>query len=232
MLRLARRSSAIIALLVAGLFTAAPAMAADPSASPSTSAPTAPTGYACLDQKAGYEVSGPCQLTVRVEAICKGDAAYLSYQLTPEGTPDTTATLVWGDPNGTHVTMSDLPLSGTVLWPGTVLDASGTVTDWPGWTQLPDGSWQQGDQWSWVRPTVPLTFQVNPTASVTATYPGVGTGCNPPTTAVLADGGSAVLASTGSNDLAPLALAAGGLVVLGALVLGTRAALRRRSATR
>ncbi|HEY0118829.1 MAG TPA: peptidase [Cellulomonas sp.] len=240
MLRLARRSSAITALLVAGLFAAAPAMAADPSPSatapaPSATAPAGPTGYACLDQKAGYEVSGPCQLTVSVQAICKLDAPYLSYQVVAAGTPNTTASLIWGDENGTNVTMSDLPLSGTVLWPGTVVDPAGNATDWPGWTKLPDGTWQKGDQWDWVRDgAVPLTFHVNPTATITAQYPSAAMPCaNPPTSEVLADDdASAVLAETGSNDLTPLGLAAGGLVLLGALALGARAALRRRSATR
>jgi hypothetical protein len=33
------------------------------------------------------------------------------------------------------------PITGQQLWPGAAVDALGEPTDWPGWTELPDGSW-------------------------------------------------------------------------------------------
>lgn len=223
---------AVVGLVVAGTSASA---AVEPS---STATPTA---YACLDQEDSYGAPGVCQLVVvQAEATCIKDAPYLVYSLRAEGTPNTTATIVWGDPDGQHYTMSDLPLSGQVLWPGAAVDSQGNATDWPGWTLGSDGvTWSQGDEWSWVRPTVPVTFEVNPTAQVAAAYPAESMPCSdPPVTVVSAAGGSVpagpagsttvVLSATGSEST-PLLLTAAGLLLVGSLVLGVRAAMRRRA---
>lgn len=235
MLRLARRTVAVATLLVATLLAAGPAFADDPATSaPATSPSPAATHWACLDEKAGYEPQGPCQLIVDAKTVCKGDAPYLQYDVTALGTPNTTTTLVWGDENGKHYTMSDLPLHGEVLWPGAAVDADGHATDWPGWT-LVDGVWVEHDEWDWVRPQVPLTFHVNPSAQIPASYPEATAPCaNPPTvqTAVLAeDDRSAVLAMTGS-DARHLGLVAAALVVLGGLLIVARSRSRKRTAER
>lgn len=234
MSRLTRRVTAVAALLVVSVMTAGPALADDPTPTPSPSTSAGPTGFACLDEKAGYEVSGVCQLIVlKAETVCRGDVPWLDYSLEPEGTPNVTTTLVWGDENGKHYTMADLPLTGSVMWPGVEVDADGNATDWPGWT-LVDGVWVEHDEWDWVRPQVQLTFHVNPTATITANYPEAIAPCaGPPTTEVLAEGdaeGSAVLAMTGS-DVLHLGMAAAALVALGGVLLlvrrrGHRAAQR------
>ncbi len=231
MVKIARRAALVTVALAAALLTAGPAMAETP---PASSTPTpGPSGYACLNQEAGYAASGVCQLVVlKADTVCRGDLPWLDYSLQAQGTPNTTATLTWGDPNGQHVTMSGLPLTGSVLWPGAVADAHGNAIDWPGWS-LVNGVWVQHDQWDWVRPSVPLTFEVNPSATITAYYPEATAPCaDPPSTAVLADGGSAVLASTGTSDATPLMAGAAGALLLGALLLAIRAAVRRRSASR
>ncbi len=234
MSRLTRRATAVAALLVVSVMTAGPALADDPTPTPSPSTSAGPTGFACLDEKAGYEVSGVCQLIVlKAETVCRGDVPWLDYSLEPEGTPNVTTTLVWGDENGKHYTMADLPLTGSVMWPGAEVDADGHATDWPGWS-LVDGVWVEHDEWDWVRPQVQLTFHVNPTATITAYYPEAAAPCaGPPTTEVLAEGdaeGSAVLAMTGS-DVLHLGMAAAALVALGGVLLlvrrrGHRAAQR------
>ena len=238
MSKFARGVGALAVLLATTVIGALPASAASSSPSPSAGA-TASTGYACLDQKAGYQAAGVCQLTVlEAQTVCRGNVPWLDYALKPDGTPNTTTTLVWGDENGTHVTMADLPLTGSVMWPGVVLDAKGNAIDWPGWT-LVNGVWVEHDEWDWVRPHVQLTFHVNPTATVTANYPETTALCaNPPRTAVLAADDptptttSAVLAATGSSDAEPLVLATAGILLLGSLLLGLRAMLRRRASTR
>lgn len=226
MVKLVRIAGAAAMLLVATLFTAGPAAAAvDPSPSAD--------GFACLEEDDGYAADGVCQLTVlEAQTVCRGDVPWFDYSLEAEGTPNTTATLVWGDPNGTHVTMSDLPLTGSVMWPGVAVDAQGNATDWPGW-RLVNGVWVEGDEFDWVRPTVPVTFEVNPTATITAQYPAATAPCaNPERTVVSADDPkSAVLAATGSNAQ-PLLWAAAGVTLAGALALALRATLRRRAATR
>jgi hypothetical protein len=231
MTKFARAVGVLGTLVATTLLGALPAAAA-----PSTS-PAAPTGYACLDQKAGYQPEGVCQLFVlKAQAECRDNVPWLDYALQPEGAPDTTATLVWGDPNGTHDTMANVPLSGSVMWPGTQVDTAGQVTDWPGWS-LVNGVWVQHDQWDWMRPQVPLTFQATSTATVTVAYPDTVVPCGPPRSAVLAADDpvtptSAVLAATGSSNAEPLMLVAAGVLLIGSLALGLRAVLRRRAATR
>ncbi len=232
MLRFVRRSVAVAAVLLTTVALAGPAMAADPPASSDPSS-SASTGYACLDQQNGYAPSGVCQLKVlTAEGVCRNNAPYLDYAVQPEGTPDTTVSIVWGDPTTANtVTQSNLPLSGSVLWPGTVLKSDKTVADWPGWS-LDNGTWVKGDQWDWVRPTVPVTFKVNPEATVTVTYPP-DLSCNPPLSEVLAAEDatpptSAVLAFTGAGDATPLFYVALGGLLLGALLVVIRILVRRR----
>ena len=226
MLRFAHRSVAVAAVLLTTLAIAGPAMAADSPSTPATSSPAAtpgPSGYACLDQEGGYAATGVCQLVVlKAVAVCRGNAPWLDYAVEPQGTPNTTVTLVWGDPSGPHsFTQANLPLSGSVLWPGTVVDAQGNVTDWPGW-RLVNGQWVQGDDWNWVRPTVPVTFKVNP--------PEQAPCADPPRSEVLAEDSTAVLAATGTSDAGPVMLAAIGVLLLGSLLLGLRVIVRRRAA--
>jgi hypothetical protein len=237
-LSFARRSAVVVAVLLGSFVAASPAMAANRPAAPAASSspsPTGHTGYACLDQQEGYAPSGVCQLVVvKAVAVCRDGAPWLDYAVKPEGTPNTTTTIVWGDASGPHsLTQASLPLTGSVLWPGVVRDSQGNVTDWPGW-RLVNGQWVQGDEWSWVRPTVSVTFHVSAQATVTVAYvPDQAPCANPPTAVVLADtGGSAVLAATGASDAEPLMLVGVGVLLLGGALLTVRALLRRRDSAR
>ena len=218
------RLTAVLALLMgAGLTLASPASAADD-----------PTGE-CVRQAAGYEAAGVCQLTVRsLKAVCVDDIAKVSYDVTAEGTPNTTVTITFVNPSGPAVVYADQPLSGSVNWPGTVVGADGKGVDWAGWTQKADGTWIAGDEFSWTLPSVQVRFKVNPEASATLAYPDVATGCAPARSEVLSatvvsasTSRSGVLAATGS-EATPVLLLGGGLVAVGAGVLVTLAVLRRR----
>ncbi len=226
-----RAAGVAMALLVATLVGSVPAQAAPPSPGPGT-------GYACLDQEAGYETSAVCQLVVlEMTPFCRDDAPWLRYALKAEGTPSTTASITFGNPAGQHVAYNGVPLSGEVLWPGAVLGSDGKASDWPGW-RLVDGVWTAGDDFSWARPSVAVLFQVNPEVQLVATYPAATVGCNPnpPSTQVLAQDdvtpASAVLAETGAAGTTELLLVSAGVLLLGSLLLGFRAAARRRAALR
>ncbi|MBO9553138.1 peptidase [Cellulomonas sp.] len=215
----------VIAALAAGVALGAPgvALAADqptPSASPSA---TTPTGgeFGCLGATDDYGVPLPCELHITLlSPICDNDVPKLRYVAEAIGTPNTTVTITWVNPGGANVVQSGLPLSGTVLWPGAVVGPDGKGADWPGWRQLPDGSWVEGDEFDWVRPSVQVNFQVNPSATMSVAYPPSSPNCatNPPGSEVLSATGAEVLSATGSNS-APLLVGAVSLVVVGGLVV-------------
>jgi hypothetical protein len=222
------RGSVGIALgLFAALALAGPAVAA-PSPAPSDE---------CARQAAGYAAAGVCQVTVAVAApICDNDAPMLRYQVVPEGTTKTTVTVTWVNPSGANVVYANQPLSGTVLWPGSVIGSDGKGLDWPGWTKQADGSWVQGDAFNWVIPSAQVLFNVGPQATVTVAYPPSTPVCltSPSRSDVLAaepnvgtSTGSGVLSMTGANS-EPVLLLAGGLVLVGAGALVARRMLRRR----
>ena len=147
------------ALLVAAAALGVPAVAqAAVSPSQAPSAPTQqPSGpqYGCEGATDEYGAPLPCDLTVSVlTPICDNDVPKLRYAVVPNGTPNTTVTITWINPTGPDVVQSGLPLSGTVLWPGAVVGADGKGADWPGWSQAADGSWVEGDEFDWVRPSV------------------------------------------------------------------------------
>ncbi len=230
--------------------TAVPALAAVAAlAGPAAAQPI--TNDACARDAEGYGAPGACQLLVQVlEPECIDDVPYLHYAVLPQGTANTRATLTWVNPGGDDVVLTDLPLEGTVLWPGVEVDGTGKATDWPGWTQQADGTWTEGDEFSWTRPGVQVVFEVNPQVTATAMYPGAAVGCagpvqsgvlsapeepttpQGPTVAEVSATGtgfqSEVLAATGAQSEQML-LVAGGLLVLGGAALGTRTALRRRT---
>lgn len=153
----------------------------------------------CSGESDDYVGSGVCALEVVAEPVCIGDEAYLSYALTAPGSSATSATVTWQNPDGDDVVQTNLPLTGQLAWPG-----------------------------DWARPTVDVTFDVNPTATVTVAYPGATAGCAAggvqSTSNVQASG---VLASTGFGGAAFVG-AAGGLLVAGGALLAVSRARRAR----
>ena len=59
---------------------------------------------------------------------------------------------------------------------GAAVDLNGTPTDWPGWTQLADGSWQPGDAFDWARSSLQVIAVVNPIGTAVE-YPPATPGC-------------------------------------------------------
>jgi hypothetical protein len=58
-------------------------------------------------------------------------------------------------------------ITGEMLWPGAAVDADGNPTDWPGWNQLPDGTWflDPSDPFYVLRSTSIVEFRINPTVA-------------------------------------------------------------------
>jgi hypothetical protein len=182
-----RITSMIAALLTTGLLLVAPAFVQSASAAPTDPVPADTT--ACAQPTDGYAPRGACQLLVQqAQSACIGGAPVLQYAVEPEGTPNTTVTITWQNPTGADVVDAGLPLSGSVLWPGTVVE-DGAVVDWPGWTRQPDGSFTEGDEYDWVRPSVTLLFEVNPSATEVVVYPPESASCSDPQLILGASGG-------------------------------------------
>jgi LPXTG-motif cell wall-anchored protein len=217
---------------VLALTLPASAQVVDPSPSPAaTSQPAAGADkpvdpqFACTQTAGPSYEQPPCSLQITVrEPFCDNDVPKLRYEAIPLGTPNTTVTLTWINPTGPDVVYAGLPLSGVVLWPGAVVGADGKGIDWPGWHQASDGTWVEGDEFDWVRPSVDVTFEVNPQATVHIAYPPSSPVCltSPPGGQVLAE----ELPGTGANATAPL-VAAGALLAMGAIFLLIRAMGRR-----
>lgn len=175
------------------------------------------------------------ELTV-LSPICDGDVPYLQYAVDVTGTENNTVTITWQNPGGASVVQSGLPLSGRVLWPGAVVGPDGRGADWPGWS-LVDGTWVEGDEFDWVRPSVDVLFQVNPETTVSVDYPPSSPDCAtnppgeenppPPASEVSNPGTSATpdnpsLAATGATVGLYAAIAAGLAAVGAAIVMLTR----------
>ncbi|MGL2993678.1 DUF7507 domain-containing protein, partial [Flavobacterium sp. TSSA_36] len=112
-------------------------------------------------------------MTVKAESICINDVPYLQYTATAVNfTPQNGITLTWMDPNNKVVsTMTNLPLTGQVLWPGAEVDKNGNGVDWPGWL-LVGNKWVEGaDGFENIRPTASITFALNPEVTIVVNYP-------------------------------------------------------------
>lgn len=171
-----RARAAAVTATVAALLVTSAGLAAAATSDPSGPPPPAPSDLQ-------YPPAPPPNLDVTVlTPICDGDVPYLQYEVVPTGTPNETVTITWQNPTGDDVVLPDLPLSGRLLWPGAVVDANGDPVDWPGWTKQADGTWVEGDEFDWVRPSVDVLFQVNPEATETVAYPPSSPDCatNPP----------------------------------------------------
>ncbi|MHC0447885.1 T9SS type B sorting domain-containing protein, partial [Flavobacterium sp. 3-218] len=134
-------------------------------------------------------IEGPV-MTVTATSICINDVPYVDYVVTPGNfTPVNGVTIAWADSNNNVVTtMKNLPLSGRVLWPGAVVDEQGKGIDWPGWI-FENNRWVQGaDGFEKLRPTSNVTISVNPSETITLSYPPADPYCTArPTFAIVAN---------------------------------------------
>jgi len=173
-----RAALAALAACLLVLLVPAAANAAAPSRVVSASPSPSPTVYGCLVGEDEYGAQLPCELKVEVlTPICDNDVPKLKYKVVAVGSPNTTVKITWINPSGDDYVQSDLPLEGTILWPGAVQDSAGNAVDWPGW-RLENGVWVEGDQWDWVRPSVSVLFEVNPHMTVNVAYPPSSPDCN------------------------------------------------------
>ena len=119
-------------------------------------------------------------MTVTANSYCSNDVPYVSYSVTPDNfTTNNLLTVKWIDSdNNVVATQTNLPLSGSILWPGAIVDGNGVGVDWPGWL-LANGQWIEGaDGFEKTRTGVTVEFSLNPTVSVVVNYPPATPQCN------------------------------------------------------
>ncbi|MEQ8706124.1 MAG: SdrD B-like domain-containing protein, partial [Phaeodactylibacter sp.] len=127
------------------------------------------------DVDAGFFIPA---IDIQTEEVCVDGYINVNYEISPIGfTPGTGVTVTWVDPDVDTVVsvLMNQPLSGTLLWPGTILDNS-TPVDWPGW-ELVDGVWELVDDG--LRPSLRLRFEAEVLDSTVVTYPSVTPQCDP-----------------------------------------------------
>lgn len=187
-----------------------------------------------LDEPYAPEQPVEPSLNASAVAVCIADAPWISYDVTlvdPDGLSTTRdVSLVFRK----GVERYDLPLgalggddrlAGSVLCPGSAVDAQGTGAGWPGWRRV-DGEWRDvgEDDLGWTRVGAHVTVEMNPAAAVAVAYPPSTPGCVPgprleppsprpdsvPTAGAAGAGlGPRALAATGIELAAPLLLGAG-----------------------
>lgn len=185
----------------------------------------------CDPTSEDYVPGEVCEIEIEFEPSCdQYGVPAIRYDATLTGGTAPSLDITWVNPTGPDVVVTDQPLSGTAVWPGTVIGADGKAKDWPGWTKTSTGAWVKGDAYDWTRPSVEVVFAANPEATIVAVYPDAPQ-CNP--TSQVVQVGNEVqntgqLSSTGF-DGAPLAGLAAGLVVGGGIALAIGRARRHQS---
>ena len=118
-------------------------------------------------------ITGPgCDAgTVQINAqpFCDNDTPKVNYSVVTNLINPGLATIEWvGSDNQVAQTLTNQPLTGTLLWAGAAVDGNGNPIAWPGWEL-------QGNTWvfvgSTVRPQATLRITVNPTAQILLDYP-------------------------------------------------------------
>ncbi|HYN32396.1 MAG TPA: DUF11 domain-containing protein, partial [Ilumatobacteraceae bacterium] len=169
------------------------------------------------DTSSASVATTPRAITLAVRGECRNDVPWLVHTVTGNFAFTSVTLRLAGVDVVTRETRVVGP-TGAQLWPGATADAAGNGTDWPGWV-FEDGQWVQADDgFTWVRPTMQVTAEVNPTVTTTVDYP---TGC--------ADPVQLALPSTGGDSQSPVQIAVALLVAGLALVL--IAGRRRRAPT-
>ena len=195
------------------------------------------------DNDCSTDVTKVKSIAVVAQAQCKNNAPLMSYTLTPFNVGSTpTIALIWWTADGyahrdpsinasdkaallangaqqvDYVTVpagwsSGDPISGTQLWPGAAVDASGNAIAWPGWSKNAAGTWVLDPKAAGyeLRGSAVVEMRINPSTAATEVYPPATPNCNPyppkPTPSSMAD--------TGSNVVGPIGLA-GLLLAIGA----------------
>lgn len=118
-------------------------------------------------------------LNVIATPVCVNDTPYVDYAVTPMGvSAPSGVTITWEKVSGqTVTTLTGQPLTGRVLWPGTVLNGSGRPVLWPGWADMGGGNLVPVNDG--LRPNIRMTFTVNPTMTIVVSYPPATPACTP-----------------------------------------------------
>ena len=117
-------------------------------------------------------------IEVAAAGACDHAAAYLDYDVVPDGPVVPATTITFINPNGDDIRISQLPLHGRATWPGIVLRHDGTVTDWPGWHKE-RGVWVAGDEFDWATEEVVVEFEAGAVLDVVVAYPDPTEDCVP-----------------------------------------------------
>lgn len=150
----------------------------------------------CSPAQVIVNVSAP-EFTIKAESYCDKNVPYVSYTITGDNfTPTGLATINWIDSaNNVVATQTNMPLNGSVVWPGIILDSNNNRTNWPGWTLI-NGQWTQTSD-GFELTTTGITMQVvlGTTKSVSINHP-----CNSrPNFAIEANDESNVILADGLN---------------------------------
>lgn len=141
-----------------------------------------------------------------------------------------TGTLTMTAANGTVVSTQPLVYqpntSVNLLYPGTRVNADGSIADVPGWNLNADGFWVRDPSDAFLREGILLTFTVNPTATATVTYPPESSACANPDGPFPPGASPPELPATGGEETSLALLAAAALAMGAALMV---AAVRRRA---
>jgi hypothetical protein len=107
-----------------------------------------------------------------------------------------TGTLTMSDLDGNVVSTQPLVYQPgghvELLYPGTEVNADGSIADVPGWELTNAGLWVRDPSDEFLREGIHLSYTVNPTAEADITYPPESSACanpeNPPTTTTTTPG--------------------------------------------
>lgn len=133
-------------------------------------------------------------ISMIVDSVCTNDVPYLHYLITTTNVDlvaNPQVTMEWAPKSGpvedwaTSYLPSAAVIDGYLIWPRAAADADGNATAWPGWSQV-DGEWVYDETapGANLRDQPRITASINPTTSVTVSYPEQASGCADPETDV------------------------------------------------
>lgn len=148
-------------------------------------------------------------ITVDASAVCVNDTPIASYSVTPTNLQTVpNISLIWWtqdaydqrDPSidagdtaalladgASQVDPIEVPvgwtngteIEGEILWPGAAVDADGNPIAWPGWTELPDGTWILDPDAPFynLRGEAVMEIRINPSSAAVLVYPPATPNC-------------------------------------------------------
>ncbi|QIK63401.1 DUF11 domain-containing protein [Leucobacter viscericola] len=199
-------------------------------------------------------------IAVDASAVCVKDTPIASYSVTPTNLQTVpTISLIWWtkdaydkrdpsiDASDTAALLADgasqvdpieapvgwtngTPITGQILWPGAKVDAAGNPIAWPGWTELPDGTWilDPNAPFYNLRGEAVMEIRINPSSAAVLVYPPATPNCaaqppqnDPPTPPPGTNPPGGNLPRTGAEANMAFAGGVAVLTLLGSLVVLT-----------